>query len=71
MMKNQIHVSINGGRDNIVENNVMYNATSYAIHVDGRGTGHSRDKYLIPHLNVRLPFTLYQTKWKYKTNVII
>ena len=51
-IQNQVHANIGGGRDNIIENNVMYNATLYSIQVDGRGVGHRNDKDLYNHLKV-------------------
>ena len=39
-------MNIGGGRDNVVENNVMYNATAYSMQVDGRGICHRNDKDL-------------------------
>ncbi|KAK7483370.1 hypothetical protein BaRGS_00025310, partial [Batillaria attramentaria] len=47
--ENEVHTNIGGGRDNIIRYNVMYNATSQSVQVDGRGLhgGHGttlRDK---------------------------
>ncbi|XP_025093026.1 uncharacterized protein LOC112563338 [Pomacea canaliculata] len=36
---NEVHANIGGGRDNIIRQNVMYNATKSSIQVDGRGLG--------------------------------
>ena len=71
LFKNDIHVSINGGRDNILENNIMYNATTSAIYVDGRGLRHNRDQYLIKNMNVccrLIIYTLFQIKSTLPTN---
>ncbi|KAK7087275.1 hypothetical protein V1264_021348 [Littorina saxatilis] len=38
---NDIHLNIGGGRDNVIRYNVMYNAGSRAMDVDGRGLGSS------------------------------
>ena len=37
--QNEVHTNIGGGRDNVIRYNVMYNATSHSIQVDGRGLG--------------------------------
>ena len=37
----------------------MYNATTYAIYVDGKGRYHSYDKKLIQKLNVCQPLTTF------------
>ena len=56
-MQNQIHVYVGGGRDNIVENNIMYKSTSYSIQVNGQGLHHNSDKDLNNHLKVFSRFT--------------
>lgn len=57
---NQIHVYIGGGRDNIVENNIMYKSTSYSILVNGQGLQHHSDKDLNNHLKA-VPY--HSTVW--------
>ncbi|XP_076473023.1 uncharacterized protein LOC143302302 [Babylonia areolata] len=36
---NDVHVNIGGGRDNVVRENIMYNAERYTMQVDARGLG--------------------------------
>ena len=50
--QNQVHVNIGGGRDNLIENNIMYNATSFSMQVDGRGVKHDHDTDLLRKLKV-------------------
>lgn len=52
-LKNEVHTNIGGGRDNIIRDNVFYNATLNAMQVDHRGTSHSNDKPLYDKLRVR------------------
>lgn len=52
-LKNEVHTNIGGGRDNIIRDNVFYNATLNALQVDHRGTSHSNDKPLFHKLRVR------------------
>lgn len=42
LFQNDIHLIINGGRDNIVTDNVMYNATTYSI-VANKRNGNTRE----------------------------
>ena len=49
----------------------MYNATTSAIYVDGRGLRHHRDQYLIKNMNVCCHLiikTLFQIKSTLPTN---
>ncbi|XP_045203138.2 uncharacterized protein LOC123556462 [Mercenaria mercenaria] len=48
---NDVHANIGGGRYNVIANNVMYNATSFSIQVDHRGTKHTNDQDLIRRLH--------------------
>lgn len=52
-LKNEVHTNIGGGRDNIIRDNVFYNATLNAMQVDHRGTAHSVDTTLYDKLRVR------------------
>lgn len=52
-LKNEVHTNIGGGRDNIIRDNVFYNATLNAMQVDRRGTAHSVDTTLYDKLRVR------------------
>lgn len=52
-LKNEVHTNIGGGRDNIIRDNVFYNATLNAMQVDNRGTAHSVDTTLYDKLRVR------------------
>lgn len=52
---NEVHTNIGGGRDNIIRDNVFYNATLNAMQVDHRGTAHSVDTTLYDKLQ-KVPF---------------
>ena len=52
LFQNQVHANIGGGRDNIIENNIMYNATSWSMQFDERGTTHRFDADLYRALKV-------------------
>jgi hypothetical protein len=54
LFKNTLHVFIGGGRNNNVENNVMYNAEIGSIDVDERGVHHYADADLLRKLHVML-----------------
>ena len=54
ILQNQVHVNIGGGRDNIIRNNIFYNATSYAMQVDSRGIKGTNDATLLNELKVKL-----------------
>ncbi|XP_022320151.2 uncharacterized protein LOC111122626 isoform X1 [Crassostrea virginica] len=53
---NEVHSNIGGGRDNIIRQNVFFNATLNAIQVDHRGTRNSNDKDLYANLQ-KVPYT--------------
>ena len=53
-LQNQVHVNIGGGRDNVVRNNIFYNATLYAMQVDSRGINRRNDATLRRELKVKL-----------------
>lgn len=61
---NSVHVNIGAGRDNIVANNIMYNATFASLEVDGRGIYHQLDKDLFPRLHA-MPYagTLWASRY--------
>ncbi|KAL4224002.1 hypothetical protein ACF0H5_017459 [Mactra antiquata] len=48
---NDVNVNIGGGRDNIVVNNVLYNAHSYNLEVGNRGVTHAFDNELFQRLH--------------------
>ncbi|PVD31350.1 hypothetical protein C0Q70_06762 [Pomacea canaliculata] len=59
---NEVHANIGGGRDNIIRQNVMYNAAKYSIQVDGRGLGSSGHGV---YLTQKLQHSLFNTTlWK-------
>ncbi|KAH3692090.1 hypothetical protein DPMN_193901 [Dreissena polymorpha] len=57
---NDVHVNIGGGRDNIVSNNVFYDAKRYSMQVDGRGVVHENDRDLLHRLH-QIPYN--STLW--------
>ena len=52
LFQNEVHANIGGGRDNVIRDNVMYNAIAHSIQVDGRGLTGAHVPYLRGKLQV-------------------
>ncbi|XP_060064703.1 uncharacterized protein LOC132545051 [Ylistrum balloti] len=62
---NDIHVNIGGGRDNIIHNNVFYEAFKATMQVDSRGVPHSSNEQDLQRKLHAVPYksTLWATRY--------
>ncbi|XP_033748256.1 uncharacterized protein LOC117333194 isoform X2 [Pecten maximus] len=54
---NDVHVNIGGGRDNIIHNNVFYEAVKSSMQVDSRGVPHSSNEQTLQKNLHAVPYT--------------
>ncbi|OWF40931.1 hypothetical protein KP79_PYT15959 [Mizuhopecten yessoensis] len=54
---NDVHVNIGGGRDNIIQNNVFYEAAKSSMQVDSRGVPHSSNEQPLQKKLHAVPYT--------------